>query len=103
MKGVNLGFASVFFEILAQGPSIYRGFGSMISCACRTPSPCFPIQWGFGFDRSRLRLQFVMTTRVGSAGPAGKVSAHGHIPGLKPFLFSILFSNLKITSNSTQI
>jgi hypothetical protein len=38
MKGANLGFASVFDEIPARGSSIYRGFGSMISCACRTPS-----------------------------------------------------------------
>jgi hypothetical protein len=35
-------------------------------------------------------------------GPWG-VSAHGHIPGLKPFLFYKLFSNLQITLNSTQI
>jgi hypothetical protein len=49
MKGANLGFASVLFEIPAQGPSIYRGFGLMISCACRIPSPSFPIRWGFGF------------------------------------------------------
>jgi hypothetical protein len=39
MKGENLGFASVFDEILARGSSIYRGFESMISCTCRTPSP----------------------------------------------------------------
>jgi hypothetical protein len=39
MKGVNLGFASIFDEIPARGSSIYRGFGSMISCSCRTPSP----------------------------------------------------------------
>jgi hypothetical protein len=38
MKGVNLGFALVFDEIPIRGSSIYRGFGSMISCACRTPS-----------------------------------------------------------------
>jgi hypothetical protein len=63
MKGANLGFALVFFEILAQGPSIYRGFGSMISCACRTPSPSFPIQRGLGFDRFLLRF------RLGTATP----------------------------------
>jgi hypothetical protein len=51
MKGVNLGFASIFFKILAQGPSIYRGFGLMISCVCRTTSPSFPLGRGFGFDR----------------------------------------------------
>jgi hypothetical protein len=32
-------------------------------------------------------------------GGGGGVSAHGHILGLKPFLFS----NLQITLNSTQI
>jgi hypothetical protein len=53
-KGVNLGFASVFDEILAQGSSIYRGFGSMISCACRTPSPTPLIRQGFDFDRISL-------------------------------------------------
>jgi hypothetical protein len=37
-KGANIGFTSVFVEILAQGSSIYRGFGSMIWCACMTPS-----------------------------------------------------------------
>jgi hypothetical protein len=50
MKGVNLGFASLFNEIMYQGSSIYRGFGLMISCMWRTPSPshlihhtnCFP-------------------------------------------------------------
>jgi hypothetical protein len=36
MKGANLGFASVFNEILARGSPIYRGFRSMISCASRT-------------------------------------------------------------------
>jgi hypothetical protein len=39
MKGVNLGFISVIFKILAQRPSIYRGFGLIISCACRALSP----------------------------------------------------------------
>jgi hypothetical protein len=38
-KGVNLAFASNFDEILAWGSSIYRGFGSMILCVCRTLSP----------------------------------------------------------------
>jgi hypothetical protein len=28
---------------------------------------------------------------AGSAGPTGRVSAHGHIPGLKPSLFFKLF------------
>jgi hypothetical protein len=63
MKGANLGFASVPFKILALGPSIYWGFGSMISCACRTPSPTFPIRQGIGFDR------FPMRFWLGSATP----------------------------------
>jgi hypothetical protein len=121
MKGTNFGFASGFFKIPAQGPSIYRDFGSMISCTCRTPSPSFPIQRGLGFDRIPLRFLLGKETpgsvcyptwaapglrareaREGLAGPAGKDSAHGHIPGLKPFLFSKLFFNLQITLNSTQ-
>jgi hypothetical protein len=36
-------------------------------------------------------------------GWQGGVSAHGHISGLKHFLFSKLFSNSQITLNSTQI
>jgi hypothetical protein len=105
MKGANLGFASRFFKTLAQGPSIYRDFGLMISCTCRTPSPSFPIRWGFGFDRILLRF------RLGKETPGSVCyltrgrwrSAHGHISGLKPFLFSKLFSNFQITLNSTQI
>jgi hypothetical protein len=42
-----LGLASVFHEILARGSSIYRGLGSMISCARRTLSPS---HLGFSFD-----------------------------------------------------
>jgi hypothetical protein len=49
-KGVNLAFASVFDEIPARGSSIYRGFGLMILCVCRTPSPPPLIQLGFDFD-----------------------------------------------------
>jgi hypothetical protein len=56
MKEMNLGFASVFFQIPSQRPSIYRGLRLMISCACRTLSPSFPIRWGFGFDRFPLRF-----------------------------------------------
>jgi hypothetical protein len=48
MKGVNLGFVSVFFEIPAQVPSIYRGFGLIISCACRALSPTFLIRLVLG-------------------------------------------------------
>jgi hypothetical protein len=62
MKGANLGFVLVFFEIPAQGASIYRGFGSMISCVCRTPSPSFPIRWWFGSDRFPLRFRLVTAT-----------------------------------------
>jgi hypothetical protein len=43
MKGVNLGFVSIFFKIPAQLPSIYRGFGLIILCACRALSPSFQI------------------------------------------------------------
>jgi hypothetical protein len=50
MKEVNLGFASVFFEILAQMPFIYRGSRLIFSCACRAQSPCFPIRLGFDFE-----------------------------------------------------
>jgi hypothetical protein len=42
-----LGLASVFHEIPAQGSSIYRGFGSVISCVRRTLSPS---HLGFSFD-----------------------------------------------------
>jgi hypothetical protein len=62
MKGANQLFAPVFFKILAQGPSIYRGSESMISCVCRTPSASFPIRQGFGFDRLPLRFRLGTTT-----------------------------------------
>jgi hypothetical protein len=72
MKGANPGFASVFNEILAQGSSIYRGFGSMVSCTCRTPSPSHLIRPGFDFDQIPLRslvgeetFQFGFVTRRG--------------------------------------
>jgi hypothetical protein len=55
MKGENLGFASVFYETPARGSSIYRGFGSMISCTCRTPSPTHLIWLGFDFNWIPLR------------------------------------------------
>jgi hypothetical protein len=71
MKGANLGFASVFFEIPAERPSIYRGFRLMILCACRVLSPSFPIRRGFGFDRFPLRFQLVM------ASPARSAIQHG--------------------------
>jgi hypothetical protein len=54
MKGVNLGFASVFYETPARGSSIHRGFRSMISCAGRTPSPTPLIRLGFDFYRISL-------------------------------------------------
>jgi hypothetical protein len=47
MKGVNLGFVSVFFYILAQLRSIYRGFRLIVSCMCRALSQSFPIRLGF--------------------------------------------------------
>jgi hypothetical protein len=68
-KGANLGFASVFDEILARGSSIYRGFGSMISCACRTPSPIPPTRLGFDFDR--ISLGFFGWGRKTAPGPCG--------------------------------
>jgi hypothetical protein len=71
MKGGNLMFASVFFEILTQRPSIYRGFRLMISCACRALSPSFPIWQRFGFDQFLLRFQFV------TALPARSAIQHG--------------------------
>jgi hypothetical protein len=67
MKGVNLGFAMVFFEIPAQRPSIYRGFVLMISCACRALSPSFPIRRGFGLDQFPLRFQLVIALLARSA------------------------------------
>jgi hypothetical protein len=103
MKGANLGFPLVFFEIPAQIPSIYRGFGLIISCTCRALSPSFPIQRGFDFDHFPLRFWSVtalptrsmiqhdvgMTrcragprprareARAGSTGPMGRVLTHG--------------------------
>jgi hypothetical protein len=56
MKGANLGFASVFFEIPAQRPSIYRGFRLIILCTCRALSPSFPIRREFDFDQFPLRF-----------------------------------------------
>jgi hypothetical protein len=56
MKGANLGFVSIFFKILMQLPSIYRGFGLIISCACRALSPSFPIWLGFNFWSVSLRF-----------------------------------------------
>jgi hypothetical protein len=67
MKGVNLGFASVFIEIPAQRPSICRGFGLIISWECRALSPSFPIRWGFDFDLFPLRFRLVTTLPTGSA------------------------------------
>jgi hypothetical protein len=49
MNGANLGFTSVFLEIPAQIPSIYRGLGLIISCVRRALSPSFPIRHGFDF------------------------------------------------------
>jgi hypothetical protein len=70
MKGANLGLVWVFFEIPVQLPSIYRGFGLIISCACRTLSPSFPIRLGFdistGFVDSSVGGVFVsVATRRG--------------------------------------
>jgi hypothetical protein len=67
MKGVHLGFASVFFEIPAQIPSIYRGFGLIITCAYRALSPSFPIRREFDFDRFSLRFRSVTALQTQSA------------------------------------
>jgi hypothetical protein len=67
MKGANLGFAMVFFEILTQRPSIYRGFMLMISCACRALSPSFPIRRGFGLNQFPLRFRLVTVLPARSA------------------------------------
>jgi hypothetical protein len=101
-KGVNLGSVSVFFETMVQLPSIYRGFGLIISCACRALSPSFPIRLGFniltGFiEISDNDISVSVVTRcgvgddrcwatpglcmseagAGSARPVGRNSAHG--------------------------
>jgi hypothetical protein len=61
MKGVNLGFVSVFFKISVQWPSIYRGFGRIISCACRALSPSSQIQLGLLIHSISLRFRTVMS------------------------------------------
>jgi hypothetical protein len=101
-KGANLGFVSIFFEIPMQLPSIYRGFGFIISCVCRALSPSFPIGLGFdiltGFIEILVSSVFVSVATqcgvgddqcwaapgphvseagVGSAGPVGRNLAHG--------------------------
>jgi hypothetical protein len=48
-----LGLASVFHKIPVWGSSIYRGFGSMISCVRSTLSPS---HLGFSFDWIPLRF-----------------------------------------------
>jgi hypothetical protein len=70
MKGANLGFVSVFFEIPAQLLSIYRGLGLIISCTCRALSPSFPIRLGFNFWPVSLRFRSValLTQWRSSAG-----------------------------------
>jgi hypothetical protein len=102
VKGANLGFISVFFEILVQLSSIYRGFRLIISCACRALSPSFPIQLGFDISTSFIEISVggvsvsVVTwcgvgndwcwaaprprtseAGAGSAGPVGRNLAHG--------------------------
>jgi hypothetical protein len=46
---------TLMYEIPSGSSSFYRGFGSMISCACRTLSPSHLIQMGFNFVRILLR------------------------------------------------
>jgi hypothetical protein len=111
MKGVNLGIVSVFFEIMAQRPSIYRGFGRIISCACRALSPSSQIRLGFinPFDFIEISaggISVSVMTRcgvgddrrwaaIGSARPAGPNSAHGQIKLKKVFLIFKYFLNSK--------
>jgi hypothetical protein len=92
-----LGFVSVFIKIPAQLPSIYKGFGLIILCACRALSPSSQIQ--LGFDNSFYFVEIlaggvsvsVMTQRrvgdagAGSARPAGPNLAHGQIKTGKAF------------------
>jgi hypothetical protein len=120
MKGVKLGFVSVSFEISVQQPSIYRGFGQIISCACRALSPSSQIRLGFvnPFDFVQILaggVSISVTTRcrigndrhwaapgphvseagAGSAGSAGSNSAHGQIKLEKVFLIFNFFLNSK--------
>jgi hypothetical protein len=125
MKGVILGLVSVFFKILAEQPSIYRGFGLIISCACRALSPSSQIRLGFVnlFDFVEISAGGVfisaMTRRevgdnrrwaargpraceagVGLAGLAGSNSAHGQIKTRKGLLNYQIFSKLQTNLNS---
>jgi hypothetical protein len=56
MKGVNLGFVSIFFEILAQLPPIYKGSELIISCACRDLSLSFQIRLGFDISSDFIEI-----------------------------------------------
>jgi hypothetical protein len=56
MKGVNLGFVLIFFEILAQLPPIYKGFELIISCACRDLSLSFQIRLGFDISSDFIEI-----------------------------------------------
>jgi hypothetical protein len=116
MKRANIGFVSIFFEISMQLPSIYMGFGLIISCVCRSLSPSSQIQLGFdiSFDfieisASGISVSVTFWRRVGddrcwaaprprtskagagSAGPAGLNSALGQIKTGKGVFISILF------------
>jgi hypothetical protein len=55
-EGVNLGFVSIFFEILAQLPPIYKGFELIISCACRDLSLSFQIRLGFDISSDFIEI-----------------------------------------------
>jgi hypothetical protein len=128
MKGLNLGFVSVFFEILAQLPSIYRGFGLIISCACRALSPSSQIRLGFDISFVFIEISAggvsvsVTTQRgvgndrcwaapgpcaceggAGSTGPAGSNSADGQIKTGKGLLNFQIFSKFQTNLNSIQI
>jgi hypothetical protein len=102
MKGVNREFVSFSLKIPAQLPYIYRGFGLIISCACKVLSPSFEIRLGFdiSFDFIEISVGSVSISvvtrhrvggdqrwaapgphvgevRAGSTGPVGWNSAQG--------------------------
>jgi hypothetical protein len=109
MKGVNLGFVSVFFEIPAQLPSIYSGFGLIISCACRALSPCSQIQLGFDISFDFIEILAgdvsISVMRVSEAGAdsARSNSAHGEINIGESLLNFQIFSMFPTNLNSIQI
>jgi hypothetical protein len=89
MKGANLGFVSVFFEIPTQLPSIYRGFRLIISCAYRVLSPSFSIRLGFniltGFiEISVGGISVSMATQCGVGDDRCWAARLGRWEGIRP-------------------